>query len=176
MPINKVVLGTEVLIDLTEDTVTTETLAEGVTAHRADGQQIVGTMKSGGTDNEIDRILTSGLADGWKEFSDDGTIITSVDSKGRKLVKEFSDDFLTCTITLYDAEDDILGQVIKDLNPEHYTIQATDSKGQTLTKTFAPDLSTIHAVLTDSDGETLATQEKTFLNDGKRIEITVQYG
>lgn len=175
MPINKVVLGTEVLIDLTSDTVTTETLAEGVIAHRADGQQIVGTMKSGGADSEIDRILTSGLADGWKEFSDDGTII-SVDSKGRKLVKEFSDDFFTCTISLYDAEDDILGQVIKDLNPENYTIQATDSKGQTLIKTFAPDLSTIHAVLTDSDGETLATQEKMFLNDNKRIEITVEYG
>lgn len=46
MGTSKVVLGDEVLIDLTEDTVTPETLAAGVTAHGANGEPIVGTMVS----------------------------------------------------------------------------------------------------------------------------------
>lgn len=40
---NKIVLGDEVLIDLTADTVTADKLAEGVTAHDKSGERIVGT-------------------------------------------------------------------------------------------------------------------------------------
>ena len=43
MGINKVVYGNNTLIDLTEDTVTAETLISGETAHKADGTQITGT-------------------------------------------------------------------------------------------------------------------------------------
>ena len=48
MAVNKVVLNDVVKLDLTADTVTPETLAEGVTAHDKSGAQIVGTMQSGG--------------------------------------------------------------------------------------------------------------------------------
>lgn len=52
MAVNKVVMNTangeHTLIDLTNDTVTPEMLAEGVTAHDASGEPIVGTMQSGG--------------------------------------------------------------------------------------------------------------------------------
>ena len=48
MGVNKIIYAGETLIDLTADTVTAETLAEGVTAHGADGEKIVGTMKGGG--------------------------------------------------------------------------------------------------------------------------------
>lgn len=48
MPRNKVIYGDEVLIDLTADTVTADTLAEGVTAHDAAGNAITGTMAAGG--------------------------------------------------------------------------------------------------------------------------------
>ena len=48
MPYSKVVYDGDVLIDLTGDTVTPDTLAEGVTAHGADGALIVGTMSGGG--------------------------------------------------------------------------------------------------------------------------------
>lgn len=41
---NKVVYCGETLIDLTEDTVTAETLLQGYTAHGADGAPIVGTL------------------------------------------------------------------------------------------------------------------------------------
>lgn len=48
MGANKITLNTpdgeEVLIDLTRDTVTPETLAEGATAHDASGEEITGTM------------------------------------------------------------------------------------------------------------------------------------
>lgn len=51
MAVNKVIYNTaqgeEVLMDLTSDTVTPETLAEGVTAHDASGNAIVGTMSAG---------------------------------------------------------------------------------------------------------------------------------
>lgn len=172
MPVNKVVFGNETLIDLTQDTVTAETLAKDVIAHAADGSVIVGTLDV--TDSEIDRILTSGLADGWKEFSDDGTIITSKDQKGRKLVKVFSNDFNTCTTTLYDANNIQLGQTVKVLDPYGNKVIVTDSHGQTLVKTFAPD--SIHAVLTAADGTVRATQDKSYNENSQRVDITVQYG
>jgi hypothetical protein len=50
MAVSKVELAHgEVLIDLTNDSVTPETLAEGVTAHDASGAVITGTMKPGGS-------------------------------------------------------------------------------------------------------------------------------
>lgn len=48
MGVSKVELSNgETLVDLTEDTVTAETLGEGATAHNSKGEEIVGTMKSG---------------------------------------------------------------------------------------------------------------------------------
>lgn len=49
MAVNKVVFDGETIIDLTEDTVTEETLAEGVTAHNAAGEAIVGTYAASGS-------------------------------------------------------------------------------------------------------------------------------
>jgi hypothetical protein len=48
MAVNKVVYGGKTVIDLTADTVTSDTLAKGTTAHNAKGEQITGTMESGG--------------------------------------------------------------------------------------------------------------------------------
>ena len=44
---------------------------------------------------EVKRILLVGFEDGTKEFSDDGTVITSTASDGRTLTKTFSDGFMT---------------------------------------------------------------------------------
>lgn len=44
--INKIVVGTETKLDLTSDTVTRETLAEGKTAHDRTGELITGTNKN----------------------------------------------------------------------------------------------------------------------------------
>ena len=45
MNANKVIYAGRVLIDLTDSTVTADTLAEGVVAYNAAGQRIVGTAK-----------------------------------------------------------------------------------------------------------------------------------
>lgn len=52
--INKVVLGNDTLLDLTEDSVTENTLLEGETAHKASGEPITGTAKQGHTIQNID--------------------------------------------------------------------------------------------------------------------------
>lgn len=56
MGVNKVIYGTTVLVDLTEDTVTPETLVEGATAHGKDGGAIIGTnpYAKAETDAEVD--------------------------------------------------------------------------------------------------------------------------
>ena len=41
--VNKVIYGTSTLIDLTDDTITPETLQSGITAHNASGASIIGT-------------------------------------------------------------------------------------------------------------------------------------
>lgn len=53
MGINKVVYAGKTLIDLCDDTVTPETLAEGVTAHNAEGELITGTMTGGGAGGDL---------------------------------------------------------------------------------------------------------------------------
>lgn len=47
MAVNKVVYGTTVLVDLTEDTVTPDKLLKGETAHNAAGEPITGTLEPG---------------------------------------------------------------------------------------------------------------------------------
>ena len=47
MAVNKVVYGTTVLVDLTEDTVTHDKLLKGYTAHDASGEPITGTLEAG---------------------------------------------------------------------------------------------------------------------------------
>lgn len=44
MAINKVIYGTETLLDLTDDTVTADNLQSGITAHSKSGEQITGTL------------------------------------------------------------------------------------------------------------------------------------
>ncbi len=46
MPVSKVVLNDETMIDLTSDTITSDALIEGVTAHDAAGNAITGTLQS----------------------------------------------------------------------------------------------------------------------------------
>ena len=47
MAVNKVVYGTTVLVDLTEDTVTADKLLKGTTAHNAAGEPVTGSMEPG---------------------------------------------------------------------------------------------------------------------------------
>lgn len=54
MEISKIVYNGKVLVDLTADTVTPENLAEGVVAHTAAGEKVVGLLKVTAVDTALD--------------------------------------------------------------------------------------------------------------------------
>ena len=56
------------------------------------------------TGNEIERYLVDGLPDGKKTFSDDGTVVRSINSRGWVLTKTFTNNFNTITTVLEDNE------------------------------------------------------------------------
>lgn len=176
MSFNKVIYGDKTLIDLTTDTVTEESLLEGYTAHKADGSVIIGKFKGGSATAEIDQILTSGLADGYKYLFDDGTIISDSQTKGLKLTKTFSTDFSVCTTVLTNQDGVELGRTEKRYSNDYQVITTTDHIGRKLVKTFSNDLKALEAVLTDENGMELARYNKLFSDDGKVIETVVTYG
>lgn len=67
---------------------------------------------------EVKRILLVGFEDGTKEFSDDGTVITSTASDGRTLTKTFSDGFLTMTNVLKSAAGAELARAVKTFDSD----------------------------------------------------------
>lgn len=67
---------------------------------------------------EVKRILLVGFEDGTKEFSDDGTVITSTASDGRTLTKTFSDGFLTMTNVLKSAAGAEVARVVKTFDSD----------------------------------------------------------
>lgn len=67
---------------------------------------------------EVKRILLVGFEDGTKEFSDDGTVITSTSSDGRTLTKTFSDGFLTMTNVLKSAAGAEVARAVKTFDSD----------------------------------------------------------
>lgn len=67
---------------------------------------------------EVKRILLVGFEDGTKEFSDDGTVITSTASDGRTLTKTFSDGFLTMTNVLKSAAGAEVARTVKTFDSD----------------------------------------------------------
>ena len=67
---------------------------------------------------EVKRIFLVGFEDGTKEFSDDGTVITSTASDGRTLTKTFSDGFLTMTNVLKSAAGAEVARAVKTFDSD----------------------------------------------------------
>lgn len=67
---------------------------------------------------EVKRFLLVGFEDGTKEFSDDGTVITSTASDGRTLTKTFSDGFLTMTNVLKSAAGAEVARAVKTFDSD----------------------------------------------------------
>ena len=67
---------------------------------------------------EVKRILLVGFEDGTKEFSDDGTVITSTASDGRTLTKTFTDGFLTMTNVLKSAAGAEVARAVKTFDSD----------------------------------------------------------
>lgn len=66
----------------------------------------------------VKRILLVGLEDGTKEFSDDGTVITSTASDGRTLTKTFTNSFLTMTTVLKSAAGAEVARAVKTFDSD----------------------------------------------------------
>lgn len=88
---------------------------------------------------------TKSYVDGKIEASGSG----SSDIQSGNTVKTFSNDMKTAT-TVYD-------------------------NGNRLVKTFSDDMKTITSVLTDPDGVVIATETKTFSDDGLTVTTNVVY-
>jgi membrane protein involved in colicin uptake len=73
----------------------------------------------------INRILLSGLEDGTKVFSDDGTVITSTASNGQTLTKTFTDSFTVMTVVLASAEGTEIARMVKTFSTDGKTISVT---------------------------------------------------
>ena len=73
MAVNKVILGSETLLDLTGDTATAADVAEGKTFHLANGVQAVGTASGGGGGGGG----TGSMSDPIRFFDYDGTVVAS---------------------------------------------------------------------------------------------------
>lgn len=67
---------------------------------------------------EVKRILLVGFEDGTKEFSDDGTVITSTAGDGRTLTKTFSDGFPTMTNVLKSAAGAEVARAVKTFDSD----------------------------------------------------------
>ena len=79
---------------------------------------IVGNLQLEIDKEEVKRILLVGFEDGTKEFSDDGTVITSTASDGRTLTKTFSDGFLTMTNVLKSAAGAEVARAVKTFDSD----------------------------------------------------------
>lgn len=77
--VSKVIYNSETLIDLTQDTVTPDTLVSGVTAHNSAGQQIAGTAMA---------ISTPTASDAGKVWTakNDGTAYWATPSGTTKII------------------------------------------------------------------------------------------
>lgn len=126
---SKVIYSGKTLIDLTQDTVTAETLLVGTTAHDASGKQITGTMSAGVTLNLIQTFNTF-LPTSTVE-SDNS--VTSTDDSGNSLVSTFNED--DSVVEVYTAADGTTITRVSVVNGDGtFTDTYTCSDGTTMTK------------------------------------------
>lgn len=77
---------------------------------------VAGNLQLSLDKEEIKRILLVGLEDGTKEFSNDGTVITSTASDGRTLTKTFTNGFLTMTNVLKSSAGAEVARAVKNFD------------------------------------------------------------
>lgn len=157
MPVNKVIYGDEVLIDLTMDTVSAETLLKGITAHKADGTTIIGVMTAG-MDDDADYVLANGFTSGTKTYSNGGRTITSISNNGDKLVKTLSEDLLTCESVLSNQNGDTIASSTTVISKNGLAVTTTYNDGRVFERVFDVNLTRMTATL-KSGNQVLKTLE-----------------
>lgn len=143
MAISKVVFGEETLIDLTNDTVTPETMLAGTTAHNAAGEPIAGNIDlsvyatTDYVDGQVDAIESS-ISTLSQTVSTQGDSITSLQNQVSSNDTDIANLQGTATTQ---------GQSISALQSEVGTLsQSVTTQGQSIT-TLQGDVSTINSEL-----------------------------
>lgn len=121
MPVNKVIYSGQTLIDLTEDSVTPETLAEGVTAHNAAGERITGIMAGGGGGGAVvEKEYTAELSNtgfmrpnGSPSTSANGRYTERISTEGVIKIRGNAGFYLDCSTVAFYAAD---GTALENLN------------------------------------------------------------
>ena len=78
---NKIIYGNDILIDLTSDSVTPSTLAQGATAHDKGGNQIVGTAELKLKSEVINETLIFNDTDFYKVNSETVIVGNRIDNE-----------------------------------------------------------------------------------------------
>lgn len=108
MSVSKVVYNGGTLIDLTQDSVSEDTLLEGITAHDASGAAIVGTLPLSGLNFIIS--LNNGVADRTKEEIDkayaDGRLLVARQN-GKQYFLQYATDSGYCFLNASRTNDAI---------------------------------------------------------------------
>ncbi len=68
------------------------------------------------------------------------------------------------------------GNTVKTFSKDFKTVTTVYANGNQLVKTFSDDMKTVTSVLTDAEGTVIATETKTFSDDGLVISTDVVYG
>ncbi len=68
------------------------------------------------------------------------------------------------------------GNAVKTFSNDYKTVTTVYENGNQLVKTFSDDMKIITSVLTDATGTVIATETKTFSDDGLVISTDVVYG
>lgn len=127
MAVSKVVLGNETLIDLTGDSVSSENLLQGETAHGANGEEIIGgvvvTPMYTGTKAAIEEAIALG------QIPEDAVVNITDDeetSSFQTQINEINSSIENNLCFLYEPPMQTGGQGVYNFNvPENYEILAT---------------------------------------------------
>lgn len=157
MAVNKITYGGSTLIDLTGDSVTPETLANGVTAHDKSGAKITGTMPvNGAISKTLDTSATSYTVP--KGYTDGGTVKVVTETKTVTPTKS--------TQNVTPSSGKVLSKVTVNPIPDTYvdaSTVATNTKNYEITLAKASGW----VLLTTLDAEVMA-----YIND-KNLKVSL---
>lgn len=113
--VNKVILGSDTVLDLTSDTVTPETLLVGTTAHNAKGEIITGTLvpctvysaeSPAATTSNLDRTFTWEIPSTEHGFKSKNLVVSVYLSTGEQIQCDvtISDTFTVALTAVYSSE------------------------------------------------------------------------
>ena len=138
MAVNKVVFGAVSIMDISDSTVTQETLAEGETAYQSNGEKITGTMKSG-VDTSDATVTANDMAEGVTAYGADGKKITGTIPVGKPVNKSNEPEIYTLGTTLFRIKcvSSASSDVIVRRNTEYYVAVDADKIGDALASDVA---------------------------------------